>query len=1082
MALPNIPIGQNFESLISAFEAIGGSTASAIARWVDVPFQMAAGKFEIGVVAFHADGIDKVEFSANGGTFIPVTEPTFSEKFNLPCYRAEIDLDTVAEGKQIEIRAVVTPIQGIPLILQNSEGLTGFTANTGKHSFYVTRRTSNPREIFVANSGSSTNSGLTTASPKQTILQALQTLRGSNAAQIGGDFITITEPGIYTIPNDKGSACSNSTWTTIRISDGLTTGDVSISAIPFGMTSPDGFTGEITTNDRDGRGIIRTKWTRLCFTNMLFDMKNLNTYYLSPGQNLWFDKCILNDSNGPGNHYLDRTYTSRQQHLHKGSFATDSIAANLPYAFCGISLVRGCHTVKIFGDNYANSPCVLACSMQDTLGSLTDNPHSDIFQYFVPLSNAVVYKFHAWNVEHETQNFYWDDLPAAGFFDSAWVDIVIQNNHTLSPSVPKSQFSNEHDNVLFFNITAPNQYWTLRDDWLDPEKQFRVVGNKVIIRNCVLEYISRGGAQPGLPPGVSVEYTHFSNPNSITEMGVDTPGLIEPTSGKVLVSVSDSPTSEMWGIVGDGAAATIASGIEIPKLTSPNPNRGFVSEEGFVTPGYLLLPKVTNISNPQPTSNHPITISLTTTDIKKDISWASKDTSNGITHGADSFYTQTLQIPNYLERIEDVTDPADDPDIGPSRSNEISGNTAAIPNQGGVYISGGTVDITLNTTIGAVNSIDVKNLATKFQTSVRSANGNTFAVILHGKSVPNPFLGEYKYVAPQSMSRDEWEELGRPSNVDPDGVHYENFYKEFAYIAFNSKESPITSSITSNQISFRKSPHHTYINFPRSEMDGLSLSNGATGLSYIDLVTGTSSVATKIAKLQALPTGITCNINSYSGEFTNAGKRNAAGTNPPSITCTNKPRKFVGVVENGNKIVIQGIAASGSNSIFSGVNRYEHNGGVGSVNPNYQLFTLDDPTIPHYALAEPSIDPPGPQETIHFRFLNPVSFGNKNLLAYKVPVGGTRLFGASPNIGITAGSYVRISGSASNSGIYQVLSVADGIEGDTASNIKTNGSTEYQYLELSRGITPVEQAVGNSIKIENVSHLPILHIKYRQPV
>ena len=484
-----------------------------------------------------------------------------------------------------------------------------------------------------------------------------------------------------------------------------------------------------------------------------------------------------------------------------------------------------------------------------------------------------------------------------------------------------------------------------------------------------------------------------------------------------------------------------------------------------------------DITNPAPISNHPITISLTTTDIKKDISWASKDTFNGVTHGKDSFYSSVLQIPNYLERIENVTDPANDPSIGPSRSNETSGNSTTTLNQGGVYVTGGTVDITLNTTIGAVNSIDVKNLATKFQTSVRTANGNTFAVIMHGKTIPNAFLGEYKYVAPQSMTQQEWINADFPSNVNVEGQHYDNFYKEFAYIAFNSKESPITSQLTpSNQISFRKSPHHVYINFAQTEMDGLSLSNGATGLSYVDLVTGTPTVAEKISKLQALLPGITCSINSYS-EFTSATKSNASGTNPSDVTCNNKIRKFVGVVENGNKIVLQGIAASGFNSIFSGANRYEHNGGIGSVNTTYQRIAIDDPTSPHYVIPAPTT---GPAQTIHFRFLNPVSVGTKNLLAYKVPVGGTRLFGATPNIGITAGSYIRISNSTSNNGIYQVLSVADGIEGDTASNTKTSGSTEYQYLELSRAIVPEEQ--GSNIKIENVSHLPILHIKYRIPV
>ena len=497
-----------------------------------------------------------------------------------------------------------------------------------------------------------------------------------------------------------------------------------------------------------------------------------------------------------------------------------------------------------------------------------------------------------------------------------------------------------------------------------------------------------------------------------------------------------------------------------------------------------IITEETANTTTQPTSNHPITISLTTTDIKKDISWASKDTFNATTHGADSFYSDIVQIPNYLEKIEDITDPANDPSIGPSRSNETSGNSVLIPNQGGVFVTGGTVDITLDTTIGAVNSIDVKNLATKFQSVVRTANGNTFAVILHGKTIPSTQFGEYKYVAPQSMPREEWENNGSPTNIDPEGLHYQNFYKEFAYIAFNSKESPVVSQITNNQISFRKSPHHTYISFTQPEMDGLSLSNGATGLSYFDLVTGTSAVLEKISKLQALPLGITCSINSYGESISANRSANVPITFPSIITCTNKTRKFVGLIGN-DKIVLQGIAVSGTSSIFNSASpRYEHNGSIGSFNQAYQRNPVDQ-TTPHYTIPPTGIDIDGnilPPATIHLRFSNLIATGSKNLLAYKVvPNGGTRLFGASPNIGITAGSYVRISGSASNNGIYQVLATIDGIEGDTASNTKTGGSTEYQYLELSRAIVPEEQAVGKNIKIENVSHLPILHIKYRIP-
>jgi hypothetical protein len=493
-------------------------------------------------------------------------------------------------------------------------------------------------------------------------------------------------------------------------------------------------------------------------------------------------------------------------------------------------------------------------------------------------------------------------------------------------------------------------------------------------------------------------------------------------------------------------------------------------------------------TNPPPISNHPLTIRLSTTDIKTDVSWNNKQ-ADGATHGPDSIYPSSMlfQIPNYLERIQQVTDPADDPDIGPSRSPEVAGNNLTeIGGQGGVYVTGGVVDITLNPDHGTRNSINVLDIVNTFRTHGRGNGGNTMSLIIHGKSTPDVDFGEYKYVTPEIQESID-QQFDPGDDVDRIGEHYEDFYKKFAYIAFHSKEAAVTSALTSNQISFRKGPHHTYINFSRTEMDGLSLSNGATGLSYVDLVVGSPNMAIKVAKLQGLVTGITCSINTY-GEFTSANKTNGSGTNPNTVTCTNKTRKFVGLVENGNKIVLQGIAASGTNSLFSNTTAtaiYEHNAGVGAANQTY-LKNIVDQNSPHYAMPIPVAQEPGqppePEPTIHFRFLNPIGAGTKNLLAYKVPDTGTRLFSGSQNLGITTGSYVRISGSSSNNGIYQVRSIADGIEGDTASNTKTNGSTEYQYLELSRAITTEEQATGKNITIENVSHLPILHIKYRTPL
>lgn len=582
-----------------------------------------------------------------------------------------------------------------------------------------------------------------------------------------------------------------------------------------------------------------------------------------------------------------------------------------------------------------------------------------------------------------------------------------------------------------------------------------------------------------------------------------------------------------WGIneedhrasLGTGWDPTFGTGKLNPQPTDPgyNPNQKGLREKVFyaftnfdfdatrsefgevLTPDRLPLLSgesggtggTGNQQNGQPPTailNHPITIRLSITDLTKEMSWSRKDSldnSAGTTHGPDGIYSSSdlIQIPNYLERIEEVTDPNGSPEIGPSVNTEIIGNTFGVGNQGGVYVTGGVADFTLDTTIGKMNSIDITNISTIYLNKARKNNGLTMSLILHGKSVPGTSMAEFKYIAAPLPELDVNNQEINEGDVDLSGDHYEDFYKKFAYIAFNSRESQVTQSITSNQFSFRKSPHHTFVQFNRAEIDGLSLSNVLNGTSIMDMVTPIA--ASKLAKIQTAAIGCTCtfNSNTTANESTSADRINPSSstTIPGIITCKNITMEYLGSEANGNQIRFKNKFPVSMFSGRVGTTTYQHNGAVAAFNETFQFFS----SVNDYRIPAPPAPLPGeqgePEPTINLRFINPVGSGSKNLLGYKV-ANGVRLFGGANNIGITAGSYIRISGSPNNNGIYQVKNMFDGIDGDTASNTVIGGLPEFQYLELSRTITAQEQSNPTSITVENVSHLPILHIKYRQPL
>ena len=456
-----------------------------------------------------------------------------------------------------------------------------------------------------------------------------------------------------------------------------------------------------------------------------------------------------------------------------------------------------------------------------------------------------------------------------------------------------------------------------------------------------------------------------------------------------------------------------------------------------------------------PINNHPISVRLTTTDMNgmnNAVDWMFKDSTINASHGVGGIYLpeDITKIPNILANIPEMTDPVrDNEGIGGSRSNEINGELG-----GGVFVNGGVADFTLNPLVGSVNTLDIRNIATLFMQKARVLGGVTMNLILHGKIIPSPALAEYKYVAAPPPASPEFPE----NNENIEGVHFDEFYRKYAYIAFNSREVPV-QSITSNQISFRKGFHHGFTKWSKADLAGLSLSNGATGVSQIQVLN---------SSLWNTPHGLSFGALCTFDTLTTPVNETATAINtvniPTTISCTNKTLRFVGI--QNLTAHFQAVATKAFSLFSSGT--FNHNGKIIASDP---LFGFDDPN-PVYTLTN--------QSSLSIRTQYAHTQGNKNLLGIKFASGATRLFDGISNIGIVVGSYVRISGSSvtSNNGIYQVLSIQNGIPNDINENTSlADGLSPFSYLELSRAITPVIE--GSSIMIENVSHLPILHLRYR---
>jgi len=114
---PLLSAGSGFSGPTPAPSARGGLTTNAIARWDVVPEQMFRGEFEAGVVAFHSFGIERVDFSFNGGPWVSVTAPSHNPRTKVDEYWVRIDAGDVPDGL-VELRAIAYPKQGRPRVLE----------------------------------------------------------------------------------------------------------------------------------------------------------------------------------------------------------------------------------------------------------------------------------------------------------------------------------------------------------------------------------------------------------------------------------------------------------------------------------------------------------------------------------------------------------------------------------------------------------------------------------------------------------------------------------------------------------------------------------------------------------------------------------------------------------------------------------------------------------------------------------------------------------------------------------------------------------------------------------------------------
>jgi hypothetical protein len=411
-----------------------GYDAKVMARWDVVPFQTFTGKFQIGVVAFHINGIDRVEFSAKGGAWAVVRQMHRNPQTGVMEYTAELDAEDFGD-ELVEIRARVYPkTAGVPRVLGGVLEDTD-AANRGEHSVWLMANAggslANPVR-YVSTTGSDANDGLTLGTAFATTNQAAYSMTQVHGNSDGGTIFLAA--GTYNLNGSEffNNSITVNRWMTLKPAPGVSRDQVTISG-----TSGSGFNSKLI------------KFENLNVTGVITTGGPLVDY-------VWLHNCILT---GPGRDVGSITPPSAW----KGSFATGCRFTDCSNAATDFRLVRSTTVERVGGDSFSNSGLVANCTTHDLdPASQVGVYHPDVYQSVGFAENVIVYGVRASQIASGAgiQAFQFNNPPT----DVAIIDVDIDaqwnlnnayTNFLIRDSKVRSAFGVTPDftNIVYENVT-----------------------------------------------------------------------------------------------------------------------------------------------------------------------------------------------------------------------------------------------------------------------------------------------------------------------------------------------------------------------------------------------------------------------------------------------------------------------------------------------------------------------------------------------------------------------------------------------------------------------------------------------------
>lgn len=486
-----------------------GARAKAIAHWDMIPEMMISGDYQVGVVAFHINGIDRVEFSLNGGPWLAARGMSENKITGVWEYMVRLSASDLPDGL-FELRAIAYPTVGQPRLLEPLTLIANRGGTVPQGTFYVS-----PNGDDVNGDGSKQR-------PFKTMYHAARMIEREHGAPYfasNGHILLLEGDHLFAgRPQGNPRVQTPMGWLNIQAAPGLDKSRV-----------------RIVGNSDTWGGLCAA---RVKFTNITVVSTSLKTD-TAYAPMAWLDRCDL-IGKGPG----DLTRFVPTTTWTGGGWFTKCLFRDMANGPSQAKMVRNCTLENIGSDALQSQRLVLNTKVDGIRKPQGSDFHPDLLQFYGDFDNVIIYGVEARNIH--AQGIFSRGVDATPDKNIAIVNVAIdQKSHV-------SQWSQSCDHLLMWNVTLLGMPINFRND----PTGIPVVLNDLSVRDSVWQDLR---VDPNIVPP-QAQMTVFRNNHYIEGALIGSAATGGPVSVSVANDFAPPPGSPLANRVTKPLAPSDASG------------------------------------------------------------------------------------------------------------------------------------------------------------------------------------------------------------------------------------------------------------------------------------------------------------------------------------------------------------------------------------------------------------------------------------------------------------------------------------------------------------------------------------------